>query len=330
MIIYNSIVSLKPQLQENIQELENYKNLYNRKIIEYNQGNDYIKSLLEKNYGQMTDVLSKNSKEKIKVFNMQISEINRNIEVLKNLLENIDSLNKDGIRKSINKYNKKYNEIKRNIAMNNLTFEVNTVVNDEQKQSTVVQEGSIQNNITKEEIKDIDNIENSMDNSTNKTEIEGIENNDTLIISEILGMVVLPYTAREVYEILDDKHNNYQTVEDVIFDKFTRPLSDYKFQAWSRYNETIKLLTKRQGYKLTDSISLALEMMGKRYLYPAIISACRNLDELDVYLDCLEKNEVDDFKIFKIKYELHPILVKQEKTKNRIFNPFKNTSVCKH
>ena len=52
--------------------------------------------------------------------------------------------------------------------------------------------------------------------------------------------------------------------------------------------------------------------MKKRFLHPAIISACRSLDELDVYLDCLEKNEVDDFKIFKIEYELHPILVKNE------------------
>ena len=63
---------------------------------------------------------------------------------------------------------------------------------------------------------------------------------------------------------------------------------------------------------LTEAIALSIELMGKRYLYPAIISACRNLDELDVYLDCLEKNELDDFKIFKIKYELHPLVIKQE------------------
>ena len=53
-------------------------------------------------------------------------------------------------------------------------------------------------------------------------------------------------------------------------------------------------------------------MMKKRYLHPAIITACRNLDELDVYLDCLEKNELDDFKIFKIKYELHPLVINAE------------------
>ena len=31
-----------------------------------------------------------------------------------------------------------------------------------------------------------------------------------------------------------------------------------------------------------------------------------------MYLDCLEKNELDDFKIFNIKYELHPIVVKNK------------------
>ena len=58
---------------------------------------------------------------------------------------------------------------------------------------------------------------------------------------------------------------------------------------------------------------MSIEMFGKKYLHPAIIAACRTLDELDVYLDCLDKNEVDDFKIFKIKYEVYPVKVKEKK-----------------
>lgn len=147
-----------------------------------------------------------------------------------------------------------------------------------------------------------------------KTEDENIiENNDTLLVSEILGKVILPYRGEEIKQILEKEGSKYNSPEEVIEDKFTRNLSDYKHQIKARYNETIELVTKREGYKKTDAISLALEMMNKRYLHPAIISACRNLDELDVYLDCLEKNELDDFKIFKIKYELHPIIVKNQK-----------------
>lgn len=323
MIIYNSKRPLKLQLQEDIQELENYKELYNNKILECEQGLNYINSLLiEQQCNQITDTLSKNSKDKIKIFSTQISKIDRNLEVLNNLLKDIDNLDKRNIVKSISKYNKKYNEIKTNIAINNLENDMN------------------KNIITKEEVKDMNIIEKSVDenikavdaidNNVNKTETSGIENNDTLLISETLGMVMLPYTAKEVYEILEDKNSKYNTIEDVIADKFTRPLSDYKFQFWARYNETIKLLTERENYKLTESITLAVEMMGKRYLHPAIITACRTLDELDVYLDCLDKNELDDFKIFNIKYELHPILVKQSKNCNKIPWLSKNFSLCKH
>ena len=72
------------------------------------------------------------------------------------------------------------------------------------------------------------------------------------------------------------------------------------------------LLREREQYGLLESISLATEMMRKRLLHPAIISACRTVDELDVYLDCLDKNELNDFKIFKIEYELYPMVVKNK------------------
>lgn len=354
MIIYNSTIPLKIQLQENIQELESYKDVYNKKILEYDQGFNYISSLLGKeNCKQMTDTLSKNSNEKVKAFSTQISKIDRNIESLKDLLGNIDNLSKIDILKSINKYNKKYNEIKRNITLNNSNSGLNaktnyvietkaqslenTIVADEAKtlNSVVNNNETINNNIDSKKTNPIDNnVDSKMtssmyDNPNNSEDVE-LESNDTLLISEILGTVILPYSRSEVLEILKDKNNNYQTVQEIISDKFTRPLSDYRFQFWARYNETKKLLTERQNCKLADAITLALEMTGKRYLHPAIISACRNLDELDVYLDCLEKNELDDFKIFKIKYELHPILVKQGKGSNSIVNLFKNFSRQKH
>ena len=41
-------------------------------------------------------------------------------------------------------------------------------------------------------------------------------------------------------------------------------------------------------------------------LNPAVIAACRDLDELDIYLDCLDDNELDKFSCFKIKYNVKP------------------------
>lgn len=44
-------------------------------------------------------------------------------------------------------------------------------------------------------------------------------------------------------------------------------------------------------------------------LNPAVIAACRNEDELDIYLDCLEENELEQFDIFDIKYVSAPMIV---------------------
>ena len=350
MIALKKDMSLKIQLQNDIQELENYKNIYMQKIYEYKEGTNYINSLLkEKQCTQMTDTLSKNSEEKIKIYNTQVLKIERNLEILNDLMERIDNLSKDELTKIINKYNKKYSEIKRNININIFNcepniednfkqniqekynvyekskeaVEINDMKNDETKEE--IESNDMKNDETKEEIvRDMNDNLTHVENSEDINEENKIQNNDTLLISEILNAVVLPYTAEEVLEILKNENETYKTAEEVIKDKFTRPLSDYRVQFWSRYNETIKLLTVRQDYKLGESIPLALEIMRKRFLHPAIISACRSLDELDVYLDCLDKNEVDDFKIFKIKYELHPILVKNngKDKKNSLFTFF--------
>ena len=47
-------------------------------------------------------------------------------------------------------------------------------------------------------------------------------------------------------------------------------------------------------------------------LNPIIIAACRNLDELDIYLDCLETNQLYDFKCFEIKFEVLPTITKKK------------------
>ena len=90
---------------------------------------------------------------------------------------------------------------------------------------------------------------------------------------------------------------------------FTRPFSDYRFQYSARFRECIELITKRENMSYLDGINLGTELMGKKYLHPAIITACKNLDELNVYLDCLDKDELDDFKVFRIEYEINPTIV---------------------
>ena len=72
-----------------------------------------------------------------------------------------------------------------------------------------------------------------------------------------------------------------------------------------------------------DGINLGSELIGKKYLHPAIIAACKNLDELNVYLDCLDKDELDDFKVFNIEYEINPTIVSKQ------YNPYIRTNIFK-
>ena len=56
------------------------------------------------------------------------------------------------------------------------------------------------------------------------------------------------------------------------------------------------------------AFDLGTELLFNYNLHPAIISACRNLDELDIYLDYLENNETENFKCFSIIFEIPPVV----------------------
>ncbi|MBR1883650.1 MAG: hypothetical protein IJ809_01690 [Clostridia bacterium] len=136
-----------------------------------------------------------------------------------------------------------------------------------------------------------------------------ITDNGVLVISEIQKKVILPYTKGEVKEIYRKNKELYKDEQDVIEKEFTKDFYYYRHQFTSRFREAVELITKREGMSKLDGFNLGSELFLKSYLHPAIISACKNLDELNVYLDCLDKNELDDFKVFDIKYELYPAVI---------------------
>lgn len=131
-----------------------------------------------------------------------------------------------------------------------------------------------------------------------------LEDNNTLLISEIQKRVILPYKASEIEKILVNQENDYSDAQAIIEERYTVPLAHYRYACISRFREAFVLMREREKASLVDSLDLALEMMGKRYVHPAIITACKDSDQLDIYLDCLETNELDDFPFFQIQYEL--------------------------
>lgn len=140
---------------------------------------------------------------------------------------------------------------------------------------------------------------------------------NTLVISEMQGKVILPYKIDEVNEILFN-NNKFSSIEDVISKLYTRPIRDYKFSATARFREAYKLITEKEHKSKMKALSLASELFTNYNLHPAIITACKSLDELDIYLACLDDNTLDDFPFFDIKYEIAPKVKKHELQKQEI------------
>ena len=77
----------------------------------------------------------------------------------------------------------------------------------------------------------------------------------------------------------------------------------------ARFREAFNLIRYKEKGSIFSALDLGLELMFKYNLNPIIIAACRNLDELDIYLDCLDENELSDFKCFEVRFEVNPNLV---------------------
>ena len=136
---------------------------------------------------------------------------------------------------------------------------------------------------------------NEEKDSNNEEKIdEQPKDSDVLLISETQGKVVLPYKIEDVEKILD-KNKSYSNIQDVIDGEYTFPIDKYKNSSKSRFKEAYNLMRKKEKAFVFNSS-----------LNPAVITACNNLDQLDVYLDCLSSNELDKFNYFKVKYEIVP------------------------
>ncbi len=132
-----------------------------------------------------------------------------------------------------------------------------------------------------------------------------IKDNDTLLISDKTKTVFLPYKVEDLEKKLE-KSKNYKTLKDVIDKEYTIPLSEFKSPSKSRYREAYHLMREKEHGSIKEAIGLGFEVMFQSDLNPAIIAACRNLDELDIYLDCLDDKEPEKFSCFKIKYDVPP------------------------
>lgn len=148
--------------------------------------------------------------------------------------------------------------------------------------------------------------------------IEAIETHPlpkkTLVISATQKKVILPYENKDIEDILQ-KNKQYNSFEEVVDKFYTIPISYYKFSSISRFKEAYKLVKEKEKGSTFKALALAFELLGNYSLHPAIITACKSLDELDIYLACLDENTLNDFKFFDIKYEVPLAVTNTSKNK---------------
>lgn len=128
-----------------------------------------------------------------------------------------------------------------------------------------------------------------------------------LLISEKDQKAYLPYYYSDLEKILKDNSEKYHNIRQVIESVYIVPLKSFENASFARFREAFNLIKHKENKSILEAFDLGLELMFNYNLNPIIISACRNLDELDIYLDCLRKNELDDFNCFKIHYEIMPV-----------------------
>ena len=134
-----------------------------------------------------------------------------------------------------------------------------------------------------------------------------IFDNNVLRISEIDKKIYLPYTVEEVKEVLNDS-GKYNSEQEVVENYFTIPTSTYMNFFTGRYKEVVSLIERTQNCEVGKMF--ALGQMFNSKVHPAIIRSCRVMDDYYYYLKCLENNNLEDFKLFDIKFEVPPTQVK--------------------
>ena len=228
---------------------------------------------------------------------------NENLNLMKNLiclLDEIDISKAHNIKTPVKKYNKKFE-----ISMDKIYKNTSNI------------EEFIHNisMVNFEEILKKDEYTNSENNpkkenqeicsyiSSDELDSSFIEN--MLVISSIQNKVILPFTIQKIHKILSED-STYSSINEVIEKLYTKPLDNYKFPAISRFREAYLLIRNKEKKSKTRAILFASELFANYNLHPAIITACENQEQLDIYLSCLEDNKLSDFSFFDIKFEIPP------------------------
>ena len=289
--------SLKEQIKTEISKLDDMILTYENKRQTFQNMTDTILNILNNIEEDNTYKLYNSSnllKETIESNNNLIQNI---VKLKSSLLDILDIVDSNEIKNILIEYNRYYEKIQKdtNVLENDITHVLNDITNlsliSNATSANNGNNGQYNENLIYTLSEDIDCFRDS---------------NNLLIVSEKDQKAYLPYNYIEIEKIYNNKKNIYSCIQDVIEKLYVLPLKNFKNSTTSRFREGFKLIKERENGSTLKALSLGLELMFKYNLNPIVVAACRNIDELDIYLDCLEENELNAFKCFQIRFEIMP------------------------
>lgn len=305
-------------LNDNIEKnniLTNFSNIINANVTILKKQKSEVLQYILKISDYPSDISSANYSSHLVDFLNILKENNNKIDKCisnaNNYIHKLNIVEASSTIESSDIIFKNFNEIINNIStciINNEDFFANAInytkLNFEKNCST-------ENTITEQSSDLYDTNEKQMPKSQNSNIPDNNLLENTLIISEIQGKVILPYTLENLESILSENKLKYKDINEIIENEFTIPYSNFKNPSFARFREAFHLVKNKEHKSIKEAFDLGMELIFNYNLHPAIISACKNIDELDIYLDYLENNEINKFNCFNVKFEIAPSINKK-------------------
>ena len=335
----------KSSLLDSEEKINEYINSYNESYISdfpklldcMNYTIDFIEKLF------VTPTYEESKKRALEMFSIKpdknkekklskIENIPTNINVKEQIIDSLET-NKENLLNTNNIENNDIKDDKKDIDKNNsndinmLSNSSNTetlttdAINKLDLQSKYLSEN--ENNNKKDNNEDNIDSSNDFENETTDLNLEPavknkniktndrvtklpLQDNNSLIISEKDGLVYLPFKVEDLKKEYIEKHKKYKGLIDLINHEYILPINKYKNTVTSRFKEAYSLMVNKEKESALSGLELGLEVAFNYSLHPAVISACKSLNELDEYLDALDAKDMSSFKRFKVEFEVLP------------------------
>lgn len=335
----------KSSLLDSEEKINEYINSYNESYISdfpklldcMNYTIDFIEKLF------VTPTYEESKKRALEMFSIKpdknkekklskIENIPTNINVKEQIIDSLET-NKENLLNTNNIENNDIKDDKKDIDKNNsndinmLSNSSNTetlttdAINKLDLQSKYLSEN--ENNNKKDNNEDNTDSSNDLENETTDLNLEPavknkniktndrvtklpLQDNNSLIISEKDGLVYLPFKVEDLKKEYIEKHKKYKGLIDLINHEYILPINKYKNTVTSRFKEAYSLMVNKEKESALSGLELGLEVAFNYSLHPAVITACKSLDELDEYLDALDAKDMSNFKRFKVEFEVLP------------------------